>query len=81
MMDPPPANPRRSALQGGHWRPESNLLDTHVVVINESRKRLGIVDTTPPPATQDHISGELRNLRPKRERGVRGMVRRWMGWS
>jgi len=73
-------NPHKWTTQGGHWRPDTRLTSTQVVVINESRKRLGMVDTTPPKPTKHHVSEGVRHLRPKRERGLRGLVRRWMGW-
>lgn len=80
MATHPPVNPISWTTNGGHWRPASALGTTKVVVMREPARRLGIVDTSPPKATKDHISDGVPNLRPKRERGLRGLVRRWMGW-
>lgn len=80
MATHPPVNPHKWTTNGGHWRPASALGTTKVVVMREPARRLGIVDTRPADVTKHHVSAPLANLRPRRERGIRGLWRRWMGW-
>lgn len=76
----PPVHPRKWTTQGGHYRPATALKTTEVVAMRESFRPLGIVDTRPPDTTPQHVSAEMRHLLLKRDRGLRGLMRRWMGW-
>lgn len=74
--------PHKWTTQGGHWQPASAMTATRTVVRVSHRRprRLGLVDTASVErAAGGTTSAELRNLRPRRERGVRGFFRRLMG--
>jgi hypothetical protein len=79
MRDHPPVAARKWTTQGGHYRPAAELKKTQVVAMRESFRPLGIVDTRPPDASPQHVSAEMRHLRLKRDRGLRGLMRRLMG--
>lgn len=78
----PPINPHKWTTEGGHYRPASSLASTRTIVRVTQRRprRLGLVDTASvEKAAGGTTSAEMRHLRPKRERGLRGLLRRLMG--
>jgi hypothetical protein len=66
MREHPPVAARKWTTQGGHWCPPSDLLSTQPVIQ---------ISTTKP---KQWITPEL-NIRRKRERGLRGLIRRLRG--
>lgn len=85
MIEHPQVSPRKWTTQGGHWRPETDLINTQLVcrvIATEDARVLSVEQAADAKSKAGGVtSAALRNLRPHRERGMRGLVRRWMGWA